>query len=270
MVLICDYSRYPLVDKLTSLTAQNVISHLEKIFGMFSIPSVVKSDNGAPFNSQEFAQFASHIGFKHRKITPLAPQANGTVEAFMKPLVKTMKTATASGKNFKSELTIFLMNYSSTPHPSTGLSPFEIIFNRKMKTKLPTFSVPRNDKSVRERDTKSKQKNKKYGDEKREAKQYTLQPGDPVLVRQPKQNKLTTPFSHKWGYVVRRKGSMVTVRYDGREMTRDAAHFKLIPAPPINNNQQREQRSGSHQQQNRRDQQRRPSRRRQKPARYRD
>ncbi|XP_052806647.1 uncharacterized protein K02A2.6-like [Mya arenaria] len=269
MVVICDYSRYPLVEKLTSLTAQNVISHLERIFGMFSIPSVVKSDNGAPFNSHEFTQFANSIGFKHRKVTPLAPQANGLVEAFMKPLVKTMKTATASGKNFKSELTIFLMNYRSTPHPSTGLSPFEIMFNRKMKTKLPTFIVPRNDIYVRKRDTKSKQKNKKYADEKRKAKPCTLQPGDPVLVKQPKQNKLTTPFSHKWGYVVRRKGSMVTVRYDGREMTRDAAHFKLVPVPPTHS-QQHKQRSGPREQQNNENEQRRPNRHRQMPIRYRD
>ena len=267
MVLICDYSRYPLVEKLRSLNAQNVISHLERIFGMFSIPNVVKSDNGAPFNSSEFAQFADSIGFKHRKITPLAPQANGTVEAFMKPLVKTMKTATASGKNFKSTLTVFLMNYRSTPHPSTGLSPFEIMFNRKMKTKLPTYSTPIKDTSIRKRDTHIKQKNKKYADERRKAKSCTLKPGDPVLVKQPKQNKLTTPFSHNWGYVVRRKGSMVTARYEDREITRDASHFKLVSIPSQDSSQNRQRPRPCEQQNNRKY---RPKRQRQKPIRYRD
>ena len=231
MVVICDYSRYPVVEKLSTLTASNVIAHLETIFGMFSVPNIVKSDNGAPFNSHEFAKFASNMGFKHRKITPLNPKANGTAEAFMKPLVKTMKTASASGKNFKSELTVFLMNYRSTPHPSTNLTPFELMFNRKIKTKLPKFSVPRNDKYVRQRDTNSKLKNKQYADVKRKAKPCTLQPGDPVLVKQTMKNKLSTPFTHKQGYVVRRKGSMITVRYEGREITRNSSHFKLVPIP---------------------------------------
>ena len=77
-----------------------------------------------------------------------------------------MKTALASGQNYKSELTNFIINYRSTPHPSTGVSPFELMFNRKMKTKLPQFSVPpsRNGKYVEERDTKVKQKNKYYAD----------------------------------------------------------------------------------------------------------
>ena len=232
MVVICDYSRYPVVEKLFSLTASNVIAHLERIFGMFSVPKILKSDNGSPFNSHEFAEFASIMGFKHRKITPLNPQANGTAEAFMKPLVKTMKTASASGKNFKSELTVFLMNYRSTPHPSTNVSPFELMFNRKMKTKLPTFSVPTEDAEVRKRDQNAQLKNKTYGDIKRKAKPCLLQQGDKVLVKQKVQNKLSTPFSHTLGEVIRRKGSMITARFDGREITRDAAHFKLVGKPP--------------------------------------
>lgn len=90
---------------------------------------------------------------------------------------------------------------------------------------------------------------KKYADEKRNAKPCIFQQGDQVLVKQPKQNKLTTPFSHKWGYVVRRKGSMVTVRYDGREMIRDATHFKLVTVPPTDS-KQHGQRSGLREQQN--------------------
>ena len=39
--------------------------------------SVVKSDNGPPFNGYEFAQFADYLGFKHSKVTPLWPEVNG-------------------------------------------------------------------------------------------------------------------------------------------------------------------------------------------------
>ncbi|XP_053403127.1 uncharacterized protein K02A2.6-like [Mercenaria mercenaria] len=237
MVVICDYSRYPVVEKLHSLSAQTVIPHLEKLFSLFSIPSVVKTDNGSPFNSQIFSDFADRFGFKHRKITPLHPMANGTAEAFMKPLVKTMKTASASGKNFKTEISSFLMNYRSTPHPSTGLSPYELMFNRKMKTKLPQFSVFRKDKYVRERDTKAKMKNKRYADIRRKTKYSTIKPGDKVLVKQNIRNKLDTPFSSSVGKVIPRKGSMVTVQHNDRTITRDISHFK--PVNSFNDSDQR-------------------------------
>jgi hypothetical protein len=71
MVIIDEYSRYPVVETLTSLTAKSVIPLLDKTFSIFGIPKELKSDNGTPFNSQEFRKFADSMGFKHRKITPL-------------------------------------------------------------------------------------------------------------------------------------------------------------------------------------------------------
>jgi transposase InsO family protein len=71
MVFIDEYSRYSVVETLTSLTAKSVITLLDKTFSIFGIPKELKSDNGPPFNSQEFRKFADNMGFKHRKITPL-------------------------------------------------------------------------------------------------------------------------------------------------------------------------------------------------------
>ena len=63
-----------------------VIPNIDKIFAMFGTPDVLKSDNGPPFNGQDFAKFANVLGFKHRKVTPLWPRANGEVERFVKTL----------------------------------------------------------------------------------------------------------------------------------------------------------------------------------------
>ena len=228
MVVICDYSRYPVVEKLNSLSAQTVIPRLEKLFSLFSIPNLVKTDNGPPFHGHDFSDFAKRFGFKHRRITPLHPISNATAEAFMKPLVKTMRTASASGQNYKAELSSFLMNYRSTPHPSTGMSPYQLMFNQKMKTKLPQFSVPLNDDNIRKRDTEAKQKNKRYADNRRNAKTSGLKPGDSVLVKQPIKHKLDTPFNPTPGKVVSRKGSMITVKHNDRLLTRDCSHFKAV------------------------------------------
>ena len=51
------------------------------------IPRRVYSDNGPPFNSKEFSDFAEE-GFQHHRITLLHPKSNGQVERFMQVLNK--------------------------------------------------------------------------------------------------------------------------------------------------------------------------------------
>ena len=150
MVVIDDYSRFPVVETLTSISAKSVIPRLDRIFAMFGIPPIFRSDNGPPFNGEEFRLFSIQLGFKHRRITPLRPQANSHVERFMSPLQKAIKTSVIEGKNYKQEINTFLRNYRACPHPSTGISPAEIMFNRPMKTLLPQFSVKRPDKRIRQ------------------------------------------------------------------------------------------------------------------------
>ncbi|KAK3716437.1 hypothetical protein QZH41_016846, partial [Actinostola sp. cb2023] len=82
LVIIDDYSRFPEVEIVHSTSAKAAIPKLDRIFAAYGVPQVVKSDNRPPFNGHEFAQFAECIGFKHRKVSPLWPEANGEVERF--------------------------------------------------------------------------------------------------------------------------------------------------------------------------------------------
>ena len=81
-VVVDEYSRFPAVKILTSTTANATIplGLLDKIFAEHGIPEVVKSDNGPPFQSEDFANFAKYPNFTHQRITPLWPDANGKAE----------------------------------------------------------------------------------------------------------------------------------------------------------------------------------------------
>ena len=127
MVVIDDYSRFPVMETLTSISAKSVIPRLDQIFARFGIPSICRIDNGPLFNGEEFRQFSIQLGFKHRRITPLRPQANSHVERFTSPLQKAIKTSVIEGKNYKQEINTFLRNYRACTHPSTGISPAEIM-----------------------------------------------------------------------------------------------------------------------------------------------
>ena len=70
LVIQDEYSRYIVVETLTSITANAVIPRFDKVFSEFGIPTSVKTDNGAPFNSH---LYMTHMGIHHRRITPLHP-----------------------------------------------------------------------------------------------------------------------------------------------------------------------------------------------------
>ena len=235
LVVIDEYSRFPEVDVISSTSAKTVIPHLDMIFSRHGIPDLVKTDNGPPFNGNQFQTFSKDFGFHHRKITPLWPEANGEAERFMATLNKHVRAATAENSNWKNQLPQFLRHYRATPHSSTHVSPFEALKSRKMRVGLPERPLPHSDPSASlhsrmvQNDKISKQKMKDYADTKRPAKPSDLIPGDHVLVKQPKTNKLKPIFNSKPYIVVQKKGSMITAKSKSDRIVRNSSHFRRIP-----------------------------------------
>ena len=238
LVITDDYSRYPVVEIVRSTSAKAVIPKLDKVFAEFGIPEVVRSDNGPPFNGQDFKQFAETLGFKHRKVTPLWPRSNGEVERFMRTLKKAIHTATLDNKPWKTELCKFLRNYRSTPHTSTGIAPATALFGRSMNNKLP--EAPRSPpdlKEIRQRDNLAKAKMKAYADAKAYVKPSSISVGDSVLVkRDPSDKKSQPPYRPEHFVVTQKKGSMVTAKGDSKTITRNSSFFKQVPATSSHDN----------------------------------
>jgi len=84
--------------------------------------------------------------------------------------------------------------YRSTPHSTTGVRPAERLFGRQIRTKLLQLQEFSTEDEVRDRDNERKEKRKVYTDKKRNARGSEIREGDKVLLRQEKENKLTTPF----------------------------------------------------------------------------
>ncbi|KAK3740154.1 hypothetical protein QZH41_003822 [Actinostola sp. cb2023] len=151
LVVIDDYSRFPEVEIVHSTSADAVVPHLDNIISRHQIPIKIRTDNGPPFNSESFAQYTQHMGIKHRKITPLWPEANGECERFMRNLKKICTTARIEHKNWQQELNKFLRNYRATPHSSTGVPPYTALYGRPMRTKLP--EIPTQSKQTQGEET---------------------------------------------------------------------------------------------------------------------
>lgn len=77
------YSKYPFVRPIPRGQSNSNQNH-EQIFSEQGIPKVVRSDNGAHYNSQAFEAFARHYGFQHVTSSPHYPRSNGFIESQVK------------------------------------------------------------------------------------------------------------------------------------------------------------------------------------------
>ena len=117
--------------------SNKIIFHLDNLFNTHGLPVSIQTDNAMNFNSSELNDYFAEMGIEHRNTTPLWPQPNGEVEVKNKGIMKRVRIAFSQNKNWKQELKSYFLIYRSSPHSITGVSPAELLFKRKIRTKLP-------------------------------------------------------------------------------------------------------------------------------------
>ena len=148
----------------------------------------------------------------------------------MKILCKLLHTAAVEGKDPKAELHKYLLQYRATPHPTPGLSPAEMLFQRKIRTKLPQW-FNRHESvemaAVRSRHDAKKLVQKKNFDRRRRAKDKEINVGDQIIV---KQEKSTTrpPFDPKPYTVHGVDGNRISASRDDGSRVRDKNYVKKV------------------------------------------
>jgi len=81
--------------------------------------------------------------------------------------------------------------------------------------------------SIAKRDAMQEKKMKIHADLKAHAQEREIEPGEVVLVRQSKQNKLSTPCNPKPFVVEEKKGKMVTASNGSQIVKRNSSQFKV-------------------------------------------
>jgi hypothetical protein len=148
LVVTDNMSRFPAAKIVPNTSAGSVTLALNNIYTDFGQPDSHRTDNGPPFNSEDFRQYSEVTGTKHIKTFPYHPQAN-PAECFMRPLGKAMKIAHHNHANKDQALNQLLANYRATPHSATGVAPGDIMFRSGYKTGFPA-TRPLTDKEVKE------------------------------------------------------------------------------------------------------------------------
>ncbi|XP_073814237.1 uncharacterized protein [Musca autumnalis] len=157
-VIVDYYSRFMEVEIMTKIDTMETINRLEIIFARFGFPVSITADNGPQFGA-EFRNYCEINNIKLINTTPYWPQQNGEVERQNRSLLKVLKISQATKSNWKAELLKYLLMYRSTPHSTTLKSPAELMFNRKIRDKLPTITQPLEiDEELHDRDKEQKEK----------------------------------------------------------------------------------------------------------------
>ena len=217
LVVIDELTRYPEVAVVSSTSADANIEAFDNIFCRHGYPDKLKTDGGPPFNGKEshlLKEYFRWAGIKHSPTKSAEdPEANGLAESVMKHLKKIWHTSLVEKKNPQAEINKHLLKMRTTPHPTTGKSPAELLFHRNIKTRLPqqgNLIGKREDieEAIRT-DCKMKQKQKYYKDDKSYVKPHKIEVGDKVLLQQ-KSTKRNPPYDHRHFTVTAVHGHQVT------------------------------------------------------------
>ena len=83
-LLIVNYtSKFPVVCKLTSTTAQQVANQIKLIFSEYGWPETIVSDNGPCYSAETFTKLMTDYSVNHITSSPHYPQLNGLAEKYV-------------------------------------------------------------------------------------------------------------------------------------------------------------------------------------------
>ena len=117
---------------LTTTTSRMVIESLRRTFATFGLPTVLVSDNGRQFVSEEFELFCTKNGIKHVTSSSYHPSSNGLAERGVQTVKKSLEKIEAPTLDIKVQR--FLFNYRNTPQSSTNKTPAYLMFGRELRS----------------------------------------------------------------------------------------------------------------------------------------
>jgi hypothetical protein len=138
IVLVDQYSGFPLVAKLPNIRSETVIRALDSWFLEFGYPRRIISDHGRQF-LEGFDEWCQTHGIIHKPLmsSPHNHRANGLAEAAVKQVKHLLKKADGW-----SDFNVRLLYYRTTPRAVGDKSPAELFFKRQLRTDLPAWSPP--------------------------------------------------------------------------------------------------------------------------------
>ena len=154
-LLLVDYTSFPIMRKLKSMTAQHIADHIKQIFAKYGWPNTLVSDNRPCYASKIFKQLMTEYQVNHITSLPHYPQSNGLAEKY----VQIIKNLFHKAKEEEQDLHKCLMTYRNTPLSSQLQLPMQILSSRATRSTLPLSNAAKKQMRLHSEELRATQKN---------------------------------------------------------------------------------------------------------------
>ena len=143
MVLVDSYSKWIDIQLLKDLTTATSIQALRRTIKYVGLPSVIVSDNGLNFASEEFRKFCFENFIQHTFTPPGHHASNGQVERVIQDLKFYLsKCSTDNGADLEKLVINFCLSRNTTPAVN-GSVPADFVFQKSLRTRLSVICTER-------------------------------------------------------------------------------------------------------------------------------
>ena len=175
LVLVDAFSKWLEVHITPSTSSTATIDKLRQIFATHGLPETIVSDNATSFTSAEFQQFVRENGIHHITSAPYHPSSNGLAERAVQTFKQGIQRI--SEGTIETKLARFLFQYRITPHSVTGMSPAQLLMNRRPRSRLDLLYP-----DIASQVKQHQQKQQQYHNVHAKARQFQV--GEGVYIRQ--------------------------------------------------------------------------------------
>ncbi|KAK9528348.1 hypothetical protein VZT92_012518 [Zoarces viviparus] len=133
MVVVDSHTKWLEVFRMSQITSQATITRLRRLFASYGLPEQIVTDNATTLTSDEFQTFAKQNGILHTTSAPGHPATNGLAEKYVQTFKAGMKKLAHTSLNIEDKISLFLLQYRTTPNCTTGQSPADLFLRRHIR-----------------------------------------------------------------------------------------------------------------------------------------